>query len=239
MSEQNIQLIREENIALDKNTDKEKIIKEMTEAKVCFGRSSSRLHPKMKPYGVSIKNSQAIIDLEKTYEILKKAKEFFKSLLSEQKIILFVNINPATNDITYEAAKKTNSSYIINRWVGGLLTNFSVISKRIQYYNDLIQRNASGDLEKYTKKEQLKFKKELEDLEELFGGVRELNKLPDAIFVVGGRVHQLAIKEAQKMNIPVVAILNTDDDPINIDYPIIGSDIHRFSVEYITNFLIN
>jgi small subunit ribosomal protein S2 len=235
MSEQNISILQEENIDLNK----EKILKEMVEARLCFGRSTSRLHPKMKPYVVGIKNSQTIIDLEKTYEMLKKAKDFFQSLINNQKTILFVNTNPATNDITYEAAKKTNNPYIINRWVGGLLTNFPIISKRINYYNDLIQKNATGELEKYTKKEQLKFKKELEDLETLFGGVKDFNKLPDAIFVVGGRIHQIAIKEAKKTNIPVIAIVNTDDDITDINYPIVASDLYRSSVEYITNFLIN
>ncbi len=235
MSEENILIAQKEDIDLEK----EKILNEMVEAKVYFGRSASRLHPKMKPYIVSVKNNQTIINLEKTYEMLKKAKEFFKSLLNEQKTILFVNTNPATNDITLEAAKKTNNPYITNRWVGGLLTNFPVISKRIDYYNDLIQKNITGDLEKYTKKEQLKFQKELEDLETLFGGIKDFNKLPDALFVVGGDVHQIAIKEAKKMNIPVIAIVNTNDDISNIDYPIIASDLHRSSVEYITNFLIN
>ncbi|HOM33197.1 MAG TPA: 30S ribosomal protein S2 [Candidatus Paceibacterota bacterium] len=236
MSEQNISsILQEENIDLNK----EKFLKEMVEAKLCFGKSASRLHPKMKPYIVGIKNSQTIIDLEKTYEMLKKAKDFFQLLINNQKTILFVNTNPATNDITYEAAKKTNNPYVINRWVGGLLTNFSIISKRINYYNDLIQKNATGELEKYTKKEQLKFKKELEDLEILFGGVKDFNKLPDAIFVVGGHIHQIAIKEAKKTNVPVIAIVNTDDDLTNINYPIVASDLYRSSVEYITNFLIN
>ena len=234
MSEENIQTT---SIAID--IDRERILREMNEARVCFGRSTSRLHPKMKSYIIGAKNTQTIIDLEKTYEMLIKAKEFFQSLLKEHKTILFVNINPATNDITLEAAQKTNNPYIINRWVGGFLTNFSEISKRIKYYNELIQKNASGELEKYTKKEQLKFKKELEDLETLFGGVKDFNKLPDAIFVVGGRIHQIAIKEAKKTNIPVLAIINTDDDITDINYPIVASDLYRSSVEYITNFLIN
>ena len=234
MSEENIQTT---SIAID--IDRERILREMNEARVCFGRSTSRLHPKMKSYIIGAKNTQTIIDLEKTYEMLIKAKEFFQNSLKEHKIILFVNINPATNDITLEAAQKTNNPYVINHWVGGFLTNFSEISKRIKYYNELIQKNVSGELEKYTKKEQLKFKKELEDLADLFSGVKDLSKLPDAIFVIGARFHETAIKEAQKMHIPIIALANTDTDIEGIDYPIVGSDLHRSSVEYITNFLIS
>jgi len=218
---------------------KERILREMSEAKVCFGRSASRLHPRMKPNIIGVKNTQTIIDLGKTYEMLIKAREFFKALNKEQKTILFVNTNPATHDITYEAALKTNSPYIINRWVGGFLTNFSVIAKRIEHYNDLMKKNASGELEKYTKKEQLKFKKELEDFELLFKGVKDCSKLPDAIFVTGAKIHQIAVKEAQKLNLPIIAIINTDNDPEGIAYPIPASDLHRSSVEYITNFLIS
>jgi len=234
MSEENFQTT---GMVID--LDKERILREMGEARLCFGRSTSRLHPKMKPYIIGAKNSQVIIDLEKTYDMLVKAKEFFQTLLKEHKTILFVNVNPATNDITLEAAQKTNNPYVINRWVGGLLTNFSEISKRIKYYNELIQKNASGELTKYTKKEQLKFQKELEDLAELFSGVKDCAQLPDAIFVVGARFHQTAIKEAQKMHIPIIAIVNTDTNIEGIDYPIVASDLHRSSVEYITNFLIN
>jgi len=234
MSEENIQTT---SIAID--IDRERILREMNEARVCFGRSTSRLHPKMKSYIIGAKNTQTIIDLEKTYDMLIKAKEFFQNSLKEHKIILFVNINPATNDITLEAAQKTNNPYVINRWVGGFLTNFSEISKRIKYYNELIQKNASGELEKYTKKEQLKFKKELEDLADLFSGVKDLSQLPDAIFVIGAKFHETAIKEAQKMHIPIIALANIDTDIEGIDYPIVGSDLHRSSVEYITNFLIS
>ena len=219
------------------DTNKEKILREMTKAKVCFGHSVSRLHPRMKPFISSVKNTQTIIDLEKTYELLLKAKEFFKKLKEEGGTVLFVNINPATNDITEEAAKKTNNPYITNRWIGGFLTNFEVISKRIAYFNDLKKKAETGELEKYTKKEQLKFKEELKELEEIFGGVKDVNKLPNAIFVIDARIHYYAVKEAQKTNIPIIALVNTDNDPTGINYPIPASDLHRTSVEFITKFI--
>ena len=220
-----------------KDINKEKILREMTEAKVCFGHSVSRLHPRMKPFVSAVKNTQTIIDIEKTYEMLLKAKEFFKKLKEEGKIILFVNINPATNDITEEVAKKTKNPYITNRWIGGLLTNFEVISKRIAYFNDLKRKSETGELEKYTKKEQLKFQEELKELEEIFSGVKDINKLPDAIFIIDARIHYYAVKEAQKTNIPIIALVNTDNDPAGITFPIPASDLHRSSVLYITNFI--
>ncbi|MGB9847906.1 MAG: 30S ribosomal protein S2 [Minisyncoccia bacterium] len=219
--------------------EKEKIFKEMAEAKVCFGHSTSRLHPRMKPFIVGVKNNQTIINLEKTYENLIKAKEFFGSLKKEGKTVLFVNTNPANNDITEAAAIKTNNPYIINRWIGGFLTNFAVISKRIAYFNELEKKKENGELEKYTKKEQLKFEKELEDLRELFSGVKNCQKLPDAIFVIDAKIHQYAVKEAQHLELPIIALVNTDNDPTGITYPIPASDLHRSSVEFITNFIIN
>lgn len=219
--------------------EKERILKEMAEAKVCFGHSASRLHPRMKSFVAGVKNTQTIINLEKTYENLIKAKDLFHSLKKEGKIILFVNTNPATSDITEVAAIKTNNPFITNRWIGGFLTNFSVISKRIAYFNELKKKKEEGELEKYTKKEQLKFEEELKELEELFAGVKNCQKLPDAIFVIDARVHQYAVKEAQRTAIPIIALVNTDNDPTGITCPIPASDLHRSSVEYITNFIIS
>ncbi|MCX8015937.1 MAG: 30S ribosomal protein S2 [Patescibacteria group bacterium] len=219
--------------------EKERILKEMAEAKVCFGHSASRLHPRMKPFVAGVKNTQTIINLEKTYDYLIKARELFSSLKKEGKTILFVNTNPATNDITEAAATKTSNPFITNRWIGGFLTNFPVISKRIAYFNELKKKKESGELEKYTKKEQLKFEEELEELEELFAGVKNCQKLPDAIFVIDAKIHQYAVKEAQRIGIPIIALVNTDNDPTGIVCPIPASDLHRSSVEYITNFIIN
>lgn len=228
-----------QNHLIQPGLEKEKILKEMAEAKVCFGHSASRLHPRMKPFVAGAKNTQTIINLEKTYENLIKAKEFFSSIKKEGKTILFVNTNPATNDITEVAAIKTNNPFIANRWIGGFLTNFAIISKRIVYFNELEKKKETGELEKYTKKEQLKFQEELKKLEELFAGVKNCQKLPDAIFIIDARIHQYAIKEAQRLELPIIALVNTDNDPTGITFPIPASDLHRSSVEYITNFIIN
>jgi len=226
-------------IAIEETEDQKSIIKEMIAAKVCFGHKSSVTHPKMKPFIVGVKNTQTIIDLEKTMEGLEKARAFFNQLVKAGKTILFLDTNPLTRDITKEAAQKSKSFYLINRWIGGFLTNFPVISKRLEYFRNLKEKNSQGELLKYPKKEQMKFQKEITDLAEMFYGVEDCQKMPEALMVVNIRRHQTAAREARRKNIPMIAIVDTDSDPTAADYPIFGNDHFRSSVQYLLNQLIS
>jgi len=210
-------------------------IDEMTEAGVYFGHRVSRCHPKMKPYILGVKGSDHIniIDLDKTKEFFVKALEFVKGLTQEGKILLFVGTKVPTRKLIQETAEECGLPYVVNRWIGGTITNFSIIKERINYFKELEDKRAKGELEKYTKKERLEFDRKLARLDEKFRGIKNLEKLPDALFVVDMRQDSLAIKEAKKKGIPVAAIADTNVDPTLADYPIPGNDDALSSVRYI------
>lgn len=222
----------------EEKTSEKTILQKMLKAKVCLGHRVSFTHPKMKPYLAGIKNNQTIINLEKTLESLEKAKKFFEEALRSGKTILFLDTNPATSDITKEFAQKTKSFFLVNRWLPGFLTNFPTIAKRLAYFRELKEKEEKGELLKYPKKEQLKFKKELEKLKEFFYGVEECQKMPEVLVVVGVSRHEIAIKEAQKKNLPIIAIVDSDANPEGIDYPIFGNDHLPSSVSYLLSQLI-
>lgn len=213
-------------------------IQEMLKAKVCFGHRVSFTHPKMKPYLAGTKNNLAIINLEKTLESLEKARAFFQEALENKKTILFVDTNPITSEITKEFAQKTKSFFLVNRWLPGFLTNFSTIQKRLVYFKELKEKEAKGELLKYPKKEQLKFQRELAKLKEMFYGVEECEKMPEVLVVVGVSRDYLAVKEAQKKKVPLIAIVDSDSNPLGIDYPIFGNDHLPSSVSWILSHLI-
>lgn len=221
---------------MSKNQDQIDIkIEEMTKAGVHLGHRSSKCHPKMKPYIVGVKGSDHIhiINLEITAQKLKEALDFIQKLVKEGKIILFVGTRPGISLLVKETAQASQYPYVANRWLGGTLTNFQTIKKRIDHLKELERQKEGGELEKYTKKERLKIEKEIKDLEEKFEGIKDLEKLPDAIFVVGADKEQTAIKEAKKKNIPLIGIVDTNIDPTLFEWPIPASDNSISSVKYI------
>ncbi len=206
---------------------------EMTEAGLHFGHRTSRIHPKMKPFLYGVKNGVHIIDLEKTAEKLKEALNFIQEFISEGKILLLVGTKIQIRGLIREIAKDCDLPYVVERWLGGTFTNFEVIKKRIDYFKNLEKEKASGELEKYTKKERAKIDQKLEGLELKFGGIKNLEKLPDIIFVLDIKKDAGAVKEAKETGIKIVAIVDTNVNPDLVDYPIPANDDAISSVKYI------
>lgn len=208
-------------------------VDEMARAGVNFGHKKSKLHPKMEPYLFGIRNMVHIIDLEKVVKKFEEALDYISKEVSEGKTILFVGTKIQAKDIIEEVAKNTNSPFITGRWIGGTFTNFSVIKKRVTYLKKLKSDKEKGEWDKYTKKERLGFEKEIVDLTRKFGGIEEMNKLPDLVFITDLSCDDLGLKECIKMGIPVVSITDTNTNPSLVQYPIPGNDDAVPSLKYI------
>lgn len=208
-------------------------IEEMMKAGLHFGHRTSRTHPKMKQYISGVRSTVHIIDLEKTKEKLDEALQVLKEWRAEGKVILFVGTKIQMRIILTETAKALGYPYVVNRWIGGTLTNFDGISKRLEHFLELERQKKEGELDKYTKKERLEIDKELGTLEMKFGGIKELEKLPDAVFMIDADENVLAIREAKAVNIPVVAITDTNINPETVTYPIPANDDALSSVTYL------
>jgi len=210
-------------------------VEEMNKAGVNFGHRISKCHPNMRPFVVGVKGSDHInmIDLEKTKDYFTKTLEVLEDFIKHGKIILFVGTKLPVRKIVQETALECKMPYVVNRWLGGTITNFEIMKKRIEHFKDLEEKKKSGELEKYTKKEQLEFDRELNRLEEKFGGIKDIEKLPDALFVIDMKKDELAIKEAKKKGISVLAIADTEVNPERADYFIPANDDAISSVSYI------
>lgn len=208
-------------------------IDEMLKAGLHFGHRASNLHPKMEAFVHGIRKTVHIIDLDQTLEKLEQALEFIKQLSQEDKILLFVGTKIQHKALVKNIAEECNSPYVIERWLGGTLTNFEIIIKRIAYFKEIEAKKESGEFEKYTKKEQIKIGKELDKLRIKFGGIKNLDKLPDAVFVCHMKKDDLAAKEARIKKIPVIGICDTNIDPTLADYSIPANDDAISSVRYI------
>ncbi len=208
-------------------------VKEMMDAAMHFGHQTQRWNPKMKPFLFGSKNGVHIFDLEKTVTYLERALEFLKQTSANGRVVMLASTKPQAARLIMEAAKEAHMPYVVNKWMPGLLTNFSTIKMRIKYFNDLLDQEKSGELEKYTKKEIARIKKELVKLQDAFGGVREMDRLPSVIFVADVVRDKIIVKEANKMKIPVVAITDSNADPDGVDYAIPANDDAVSSLGYI------
>ncbi len=208
-------------------------IEEMKKAGVHFGHQVSRLNPKMKPYLINSKNTIHFFDLEKTVEKFEQALEFIQELAKENKVLLLVGTKIQVKDLVKDFGKQVGNPYISERWLGGTLTNFSVILKRIEHYKSLEQQKESGELEKYTKKERIKIEKEFQKLKTKFEGLKNLKQLPDAVLVLDIKKDILPVKEAKIKGIKVIGICDTNTDLNLVDYPILANDDAISSVKYI------
>jgi small subunit ribosomal protein S2 len=206
---------------------------EMAKAGLHFGHRTSKCHPKMKPYLAGVKNTIHIIDLEKTAQKLKEALNFVQEIILQNKILLLVGTKIQVKGLVKEIATDLGLPYVNERWLGGTFTNFEVIRKRIAYFKDLEKKRAEGGFEKYTKKERSDIDQKLKDLEIKLGGIKNLERLPDAIFVLDIKKDETAIREAKKKGITVIGIAHTNTDPTRADYPIPASDDAISSVKYI------
>ena len=206
---------------------------EMIQAGVHFGHKTSRIHPKMQPYLIGVRGGVHIIDTEKTKEKLAEVLEFVEGLIAENKTLVLVGTKVQMGNLVEKIAKECGLPYVKERWLGGTFTNFETISKRIAYYKDLEAKKAAGELEKYTKKERANFDKEIKQLEIKFGGIKDLAKLPEAVFVCDMIKDELAVSEAKAKGVKVIAICDTNTDPTLVDYPIPANDDAVTSIKYI------
>ena len=204
------------------NTDT--VIEKMFKAGVHYGYSKTRRHPSTTPYIYATKNKGDIIDLEKTSVMLDEAAEFAKSLGAQNKVILFVGTKPEAKITIKNVAESLNMPYVTERWIGGTLSNFTEIKKRIIELENYRKDSTEGKLDKYTKKERVVMAKKMEKLSRYYSGLIGLKKSPDALFVVDGRAEHIASTEARKSNVPVIALSNSDSNLKTIDYPIVGND---------------
>ncbi len=199
-------------------------MKELLEAGVHFGHQTRRWNPKMKPYIFGARNGIHIIDLQKTVRLFKTAYEFIVRTVSEGYSVLFVGTKKQAHDAIVEESERCGMFYVVNRWLGGTLTNFQTIRKSVARLKELESMKKEGGFSRYTKKEALKMEKELQKLEKNLGGIKDMDELPGALFVVDPKRERIAVREARKLKIPVVAIADTNCDPDEIDFIIPGND---------------
>lgn len=214
-----------------------KVVEKLFAVGAHLGFSKSRRHAAVKPFVLSTKNGTDIINLEKTEVQLEKAVEFMKELGKGKKTVLFVGTKPEIRTIVEAAANKVAMPFVVNRWVGGMLTNFSQMKKRLEKKDSITNMKTTGEIEKYTKKERLLIDDEAGELEVLFGGMQGMTRVPDAVLAIDARHEAIAIREASMMGIPTIALLNTDGDLKGISYPIVGNDAARESVSLFLNDL--
>lgn len=211
-------------------------MKELLEAGAHFGHKTSRWHPKMAPYIHSKRNGVHIIDLSKTAECMTEALSFLSATAESGKQIMLVATKRQAADIIKRVAEATKQPYVTERWLGGMLTNWNTIGDRVKHLKDLEARMASGELaNRYSKLEVQRYQEEIDDLNHLYGGVKELNGRPGAIFIVDIVKELNAVKEARRINIPSVAIVDSNADPTLITYPIPANDDAIKTIEYIAS----
>lgn len=209
------------------------------EAGVHYGYSRTKRHPSMVPFIFGSKNRVDIIDLEKTQAMLKEACDLITTAKNGGKTILFVGTKPEIKNLVRDAALSVDMPYVENRWIGGTFTNFGEIKKRVERMEDLETKEEKGELVYQTKKEKLLIEREIEKLKVMFGGLRNLKKLPEVMVVIDPRKEMIAVEEANQLNIPVIALTNTDCDIRGIDFAIPGNDTNQASVAAVLNALIS
>ncbi len=233
--------LTEEIIKADKESDfKEadiEIIKEMIRAGLIYGHKKSRTNPKFKKYIFTTRNGMEIIDVAKTLPLIDTAAEFLKSQIKDGKMILLVGLQPAVQPSLESLAKKFNLPYVKNRWIGGLLTNFKSISGRIENFKKIQADMEKGEFDKYTKKERVMINKDIAKMRIMFGGLENLTRPAEVLLTIDSSLkgHNTAIREARRLNIPIMAIIDSDDDPEVINYPIPANDHAKASIEWIIN----
>lgn len=199
-----------------------------------FGHLTRRWNPKMKPYIFMERNGIHIIDLKKSQEMLEAACNAISNVVAEDRRILFVGTKPQAKDVVAEEAKRCNAFYCTERWLGGMLTNFSTIRKSVKRLTNIEKMETDGTFESITKKERLFLNREREKLQDVLSGIVEMSRLPGALFVVDVKKEAISVNEAKRLGIPVIAIVDTNCDPDGIDYPIPANDDALKSVQLIT-----
>lgn len=215
----------------------DEIVKQLLEAGVHFGHPTKRWNPKMKKYIFGHKAGVYIIDLEKTVECLNRARDFLVNLASEGKLILFVGTKKQAQGPIQEEAQRCGMYYINQRWLGGLLTNFNTIKKRINRFKELEKMKNDGTFEIYSKKEAAMMSKELERLRKNFSGIVDMPGIPDAVYLIDTTKESTALREAKRLKLPTVALIDTNCAPDEVTYPIPGNDDAMRAIKLITNLV--
>ena len=225
-----------EEVKNNKNADK--IMEEMFKAGAHFGYSKSRRHPTVSPYIFGVKNRTEIFDLTKTADLLQNALDFVASLAKDGRQILFVGGKNEARDLIKKAAVSIDMPYVAGRWIGGTFTNFSEIKKRISKLEELTKQREKGELSKYTKKERLVIDRNIGNLERFFSGLLLMKEMPKAVFAIDPKNEAIAVTEAKKMGIPVIALAGSDCDIKNIDYPIAANDSSISSISFFVDEIV-
>ncbi len=214
-------------------------MKQLLEAGVHFGHQTRRWNPKMAPYIFTERNGIYIIDLQKTVRKLEDAYMFVRDLSAKGETVLFVGTKKQAQESVKEEAERAGAYFVNARWLGGMMTNFRTIRGRIARLAQLKQMSEDGTFDLLPKKEVIKFNREIEKLEKFLGGIKDMKKLPGALFIVDPRKEKIAVSEAKKLGIPVVAIVDTNCDPDDVDYVIPGNDDAIRAVKLITATMAN
>ena len=214
-------------------------MKQLLEAGVHFGHQTRRWNPKMAPYIFTERNGIYIIDLQKTVKKLEEAYNFVRDVATEGKPVLFVGTKKQAQDSVKEEAERAGAYYVNARWLGGMMTNFATIRRRIDRLKQLKAMEEDGTFDLLPKKEVIKLRLEIEKLEKFLGGIKDMKELPGALFIVDPRKERIAVAEAKKLGIPIVAIVDTNCDPDEIDYVIPGNDDAIRAVKLISATMAN
>ena len=212
-------------------------MKLLLEAGVHFGHQTKKWNPKMKPYLFGAKNGIYIIDLQSTTKLVKDAHNFIVRAVSEGGAVLFVGTKKQAQDSIVEEAERCGMFHVCNRWLGGTLTNFQTIKKRINRLKELEEMERDGSFSRYTKKEVLRMEKELAKLDKNLGGIKDMDEPPSALFIVDTKKEKIAVNEGRKLGIPIVAIVDSNGDPEDIDYVIPGNDDAIRSIRLLTSII--
>ena len=210
-------------------------MKELLEAGVHFGHQTQRWNPKMDNYIYGDKSGIHILDLRITYDAIAEAEDFVQKIVANSGKVLFVGTKPQAQNVIQEQAEAAGMPYVNHRWLGGMLTNFKTIIKRVIYLKELVSLEDSGEINAYPKPERLRIRREIAKLTRSIGGIVNLNKIPDAIFIVDLMNESTALTEANKLNIPVIGLADSNVDPTGVDIVIPGNDDAIRSIEVVTS----
>lgn len=222
-----------------KKVDTDTLIEKMFRVGAHYGYSKTRRHPSVSKYIYTTKHKTDIIDLEKTSVMLGHALEFIKNLSVAGQVVLFVGTKPEAKDAIKNIAESLNMPYVTERWIGGTLSNFTEIKKRIIELENYRKDSAEGGLDKYTKKERGVLAKKMEKLERYYSGLIGLKKIPDALFIIDSRAEHIATTEAKNKDVPIVALVNSDSNIKGIRYPIIANDSSIPSIKFFAGAIAN
>ena len=217
------------------------VLQEMMRAGLMYGHKKSKTNPKFRQYIFTTRNGIEILDLTNTMHALDQAVAFLKEKIKEKATVLVIATQPGARDAVLKFAKEFGFSSITERWIGGLLTNFKVISKRIEYYKNLQADLTAGRLDKYTKKERVMMNRDTLRMKKMFTGLENMEKVPDVLLVIDGSIknHKTALHEAHRLKIKTIGVMDSDDDPDSVDYVIPANDHAKMSIEWIIDKITN